>query len=150
MSKKAVRVFEYVAISLFLLVVVSLTSIVVYRAVIGSDWYQEIRIRDGFIAQKEKLQSENAIDYLGINGVNAPLRYFPADDPLLFFDLSCENYSLLASEEEIRDLFRETSITVFFKDGSQTHFYISDQNELYWGSLKVDCPSLLRWYSQYK
>ncbi len=147
MSQTAKKVWEYVIIILFLLIVVSLIGIQTYRYVIHSDWYSEKKARESFSAITEKLQSEGSIDSLAIYKTGASLRYFPFDDPLLFSNLCCEEFFFL-EDEEAEEIYSLNSITVFFLDGTQTHFFVSDENELFWGSLKIECPALLAWYGQ--
>ena len=52
-------------------------------------------------------------------------------------------------EEKIEEILSYDWIMVTFRDASKSMYFISPQDEIYWGtSIQVKCPSLLNWYKE--
>lgn len=145
---KARKIFEFTVIGLFIAIVASLVSICAYRAIIASDWYDSLQIKKNFLSATEKLWDESLIDNIGISDDDAGIEYFFDFDGDIFSDLSCDKYERLKDEERIREIYRSDWVTVFFKDGSQMSFFVTEDLRIYWGATEVTCPSLLEWYKE--
>ena len=53
--------------------------------------------------------------------------------------------------EMVEEILTYDWIMVTFKDASKSIYFISPEEEIYWGtSFMVDCPSLLKWYKENK
>lgn len=141
------RSAEWIVIGLFLAFVVSFSSIQIYRAVIGSDWYNEKLTKKSFTAITEKLNEADNINYIQIDSEGEAL-FIHAVPSLLFDDISLKSFETVKDFEKQREIFNQTCIVVFYKDGTPTSFFITEDSEIYWGTIKVECPSLLSWYNE--
>ena len=138
------KIAEWTVIVLFLVIVVSVASIFIYRAVIGSDWYIEGQTEDGYNQMVKMVNNYENIDCIK---VDIDTEEFIFDAPKeLFDDISCKSFKPITDSEELVRLFKDGDfVTVFYRDGSYHSFSVID-GEVYWGgSLKVECPSLLAW-----
>ena len=147
MSSKAKRIAEWILIGLFIAIVASIASILIYRSVVNSDWYTERQARKSFEQMVEKVN--NDIKYIEVDD-NVEYRYI-YDAPFeLFDDLKIKSYERVEDIEKLLKIWRsEPCVTVFFNDNTATSFYIAEDGKVYWGELfEVDCPSLLDWYNE--
>ena len=151
MSSKAKRIAEWIFIGLFVAIVASVASILIYRSVVNSDWYTERQARKSYAQMVEKINDTDNIKYVEIefDDDNDLLNIYDAPAEL-FDDLKIIRYEQVDDIEKLLALYRsEPCITVFFNDNTATSFYIAEDGELYWGALfEVDCPSLLDWYTE--
>ena len=144
---KAKRIAEWILIGLFIAIVASIASILIYRSVVNSDWYTERQARKSFEQMVEKVN--NDIKYIEVDD-NVEYRYI-YDAPFeLFDDLKIKSYERVEDIEKLLKIWRsEPCVTVFFNDNTATSFYIAEDGKLYWGALfEVDCPSLLDWFNE--
>lgn len=146
MKLKAKTIVEWVIIGLFIFIIIFIVSIQIYRSVLKSDWYHEQQTKKSFSQITQKL-NEN-INNIKID--HAGEIQFIHDIPMdLFDDLHATDYQRIEDIEELREIWSQDCVTVFFEEGSPTSFFITENEEIYWGTdLKVECPSLLHWYKQ--
>lgn len=148
---KTKRIAEWIFIGLFVAIVASVASILIYRSVVNSDWYTERQARKSHAQMVEKINDTDNIKYVEIefDDGNDLLNIYdvPAE---LFDDLKIIRYEQVDDIEKLLALYRsEPCITVFFNDNTATPFYIAEDGKLYWGALfEVDCPSLLDWFNE--
>ena len=151
MSSKAKRIAEWLFIGLFVAIVASVASILIYRSVVNSDWYTERQARKSYAQMVEKINDTDNIKYVEIefDDDNDLLNIYDAPAEL-FDDLKIIRYEQVDDIENLLALYRsEPRITVFFNDNTASSFYITEEGKLYWGELfEVDCPSLLDWYNE--
>ena len=139
---KIKKMAEWAVIILFGIIVVSLVSIFVYRAVISSDWYIEEQIKKSYNQMVEKVNDHDNIKHIQTNIAETEGVIFDVPSEL-FDDISCNNFRYVTDSEERYRIFKGDFVTVFYLDGTYTSFCILDR-EIYWGTdLKIECPSLL-------
>ncbi len=147
MFKNTKKIFEYGIISLFLVIVVSLASVSIYRSVIKSDWYSERQMKNSFIEMTEKVNNSEKIEYIKIenNGAEKLIYDVPED---LFDDISCDSFESVKDPMKQREIFSGALVAAFYEDGTYTAFFITN-GELYFGTeLKIKCPSLMAWLNE--
>ena len=149
MSSKAKIIAEWIFIGLFVAIVASVASILIYRSVVNSDWYTERQARKSYAQMVEKINDTDNIKYIEIDFDNDLLYIYDAPAEL-FDDLKITSYERVEDIEKLLALYRsEPCITVFFNDNTATSFYLTEDGKVYWGELfEVDCPSLLDWYNE--
>ena len=147
MEKKRTNIFEWIFIGLFLAMIVSFTSIQVYRAVINSDWFIEIQDKKNFTQTAEEVNTPSNIQYIRVENIAG--EYLVYDIPReLFDDLVITNYERIDDVEKRREIFRQNCITIFLNDNTSTSLFITDDGKLYWETyLRCECNSLLQWYN---
>ena len=150
MSSKAKIIAEWIFIGLFVAIVASVASILIYRSVVNSDWYTERQARKSFEQMVEKVNNTDIIKYIEIEFDDNDLLNIYDAPAELFDDLKIIRYEQVDDIEKLLALYRsEPCITVFFNDNTATSFYIAEDGKVYWGELfEVDCPSLLDWYNE--
>jgi hypothetical protein len=147
MSKKALRIIEFSAIAALAAVVVAYLSITAYRAVISSDWYNEMLTEKSFKNVFESVNDTVGIKYVKVDD-NIEERFIEDVPAALFDDMRAISYERTSDIEKLRDIWSQGCVTVFFYDGTYESFFITDDGEIYWGAdLEVECPSLLKWYA---
>ena len=145
--KKATKLIEWIVIGLFIAIVTSVVSILIYRSVVNSDRYREWQTKKSFSQVAEKVNEAEKIDYIKVDG-DGEDRFIYDIPAELFDDLSIKSYEHIEDIEKQIEIWSQGCVTVFYTDGTTTSFFITEEGELYWGtSLKVECPSLLAWYS---
>ena len=148
---KAKRIAEWILIGLFIAIVASVSSILIYRSVVNSDWYTERQARKSYAQMVEKVNDTDKIKYIEIEFDNDNDLLYIYDAPAeLFDDLKIIRYEQVEDIEKLLALYRsEPCITVFFNDNTASSFYLTEEGKLYWGELfEVDCPSLVDWYNE--
>ena len=150
MSSKAKIIAEWIFIGLFVAIVASVASILIYRSVVNSDWYTERQARKSFEQMVEKVNNTDIIKYIEIEFDDNDLLNIYDAPAELFDDLKIIRYEQVDDIEKLLALYRsEPCITVFFNDNTATSFYLTEDGKVYWGELfEVDCPSLLDWYNE--
>ena len=69
----------------------------------------------------------------------------------LFDDMTCDNFKEIDDPVMVDEILTYDWIMAVFKDASKSIYFISPDDEIYWGtSFKVNCPSLLKWYKENK
>jgi hypothetical protein len=149
MLKNTKKILEYGIIGLFLVIVVSLASVSIYRSVINSDWFSERQMKNYFIEMTEKVNNSEKIEYIKVeNNGDEKLIYDVPED--LFDDISCDSFESVKDPIKQREIFSGTLVAVFYEDGTYTAFFITNE-ELYFGTdLKIKCPSLMVWVNEIK
>ena len=147
MLKNTKKILEYGIIGLFLVIVVSLASVSIYRLVINSDWFSERQMKNYFIEMTEKVNNSEKIEYIKVeNNGDEKLIYDVPED--LFDDISCDSFESVKDPIKQREIFSGTLVAVFYEDGTYTAFFITNE-ELYFGTdLKIKCPSLMVWVNE--
>ena len=147
MLKNTKKILEYGIICLFLVIVVSLASVSIYRSVINSDRYSERQMKNYFIEMTEKVNNSEKIEYIKVeNNGDEKLIYDVPED--LFDDISCDSFESVKDPIKQREIFSGTFVAVFYEDGTYTAFFITNE-ELYFGTdLKIKCPSLMVWVNE--
>ncbi len=144
---KVKKIMEWLIIGLFIAIVASITSILIYRAVINSDWYNEKQTKKYFSEVVERVNNIENITNIKVDD-NIEVRFINEAPVELFDDMIAKSYERIEDIEKRHEIFRQGCVTVFYKDATQDSFFITDDGELYWGTdLKIECPSLLEWYN---
>ncbi len=147
MSKKTLRIIEISAIAALATVVIIYISITAYRAVISSDWYNERLAEKSFANVFECVNDSDSIKYIKVDD-NIEERFIEDVPAELFDDMRAISYERTDNIEKLRDIWSQGCVTVFFYDGKNESFFITDDGEIYWGvDLQVECLSLLNWYA---
>lgn len=154
MGDKRTKRIELICIGVFVAIIASFASIQIYRAVVNSDWYNEMQTQRSFQQIVKQVNDVDNIDYIKIyskiDGVGEEKLFYdvPAE---LFDDISSKSYDRIEDINELIEIITQNFVTVFYKNGNPTSFYITDDGEIYWEtSLKIECPSLLEWYNNNK
>lgn len=63
---KTKRIVEWIFIGLFITIVASVASILIYRSVVNSDWYTERQARKSYAQMVEKINDTDNIKYVEI------------------------------------------------------------------------------------
>ena len=143
---KAKRIFELVIICLFVIIVTAIASILIYRYVVNSDWYQQAQAKGSFSEVKKRLSDGGDIQYIKIDddGEERFIYVFPDE---LFDDLSAKNYERIEDSDTRHEIWSGVCITVFYEDRQGPSFFLTKDGKLYWAyDLEVECPSLVAWY----
>ena len=148
MVKKITRIAEWVIIGLFIAIVASIASIMIYHSIVNSDWYSERQTKKSFSQVVKKVNEADNIQYIKVDD-NTEERFVYDIPEELFDDLSAISYVPVENVEEWIEIWSQNCITVFYKDEeATTSFFITDDNELYWVDIKIECPSLLSWFNE--
>ncbi len=145
---KIKRIATWIIIGLFIAIVVSISSIQIYRSVVNSDWYIEKQAKKSFYEVVEKVNNADEIKYIKVD--DSTEERFVYDAPTeLFDDLAVKSYERIDDVEKVVEILKQNCVTVFFNDGTTSSFFITYDGELYWGTdLKIECPSLLSWFEK--
>ncbi len=143
---KAKRIFELVIVCLFAIIVTSISSILIYRYVVNSDWYIEAQTKKSFSEVKERLGETDGIKYIKIDDNGEELFVYDIPEEL-FDDLSAKHYERVEDLETRLEIWSGICITVFYEEGQGPSFFLTEDGKLYWAyDLEVECPSLIAWY----
>ncbi|MBR7162099.1 MAG: hypothetical protein IKD07_06750, partial [Clostridia bacterium] len=127
------RIAEWIVIVLFITVIVSVSSIQIYRSVVNSDWYIEKKAKKIFFETVEKVNNPDHIKYIKIDDNTEEI--FVYDAPVeLFDDLHVKSYEQIEDIEKLAEIWSQNCVTVFFNDGTATSFFITHSGEIYWGT----------------
>ncbi|MBQ8848968.1 MAG: hypothetical protein IJ011_01385 [Clostridia bacterium] len=147
MSKKAVKIAEWIVIGLFITIVASVASILTYRSVVNSDWYTEKQARNGLEQAIEDVNDTENIKYIKVD--DNVEEHFIYDAPAeLFDDLTIISFENIRDIEKMHEIWRKPCVTVFFNDGTPVSFNITDDGKVYWETFELQCPSLVDWYNE--
>ncbi len=144
---KAKRIAEGILIGLFIAIVSSILSIQIYRSVVNSEWYNEKQDRKHFSQVVEAVNDTDNIKYIKVDD-NTEERFIYDAPAELFDDLAAKSYERINDIEKQIQIWSQGCVTVFYNDGTAVSFFITDDGELYWGNLMLECPSLLAWYHE--
>jgi len=129
------------------------SSVYIYKAVISSEWYHQRQLKKAYSQEYAHINDEDKIIYVGIstNGEDGPWEYFYDAPASLFDDMTCDDFTEIDNPAKVDEILTYDWIMVVFKDASKSIYFISPEDEIYWGtSFTVDCPSLLYWYKENK
>ncbi len=144
---KAKRIAEWILIGLFIAIVVSITSIQIYRSVVNSDWYIEKQDRKNLEQAIDSVNDVDSIKYIKVDD-NIEERFIYDAPAELFDDITVISYEANMDIEIWRAIFNNPMVTVFFVEGSPVSFNISDDGKVYSGAFELQCPSLIDWYNE--
>lgn len=145
------NILKWVVILFAAVLVIAIASIFIYRAVIETEWYHAKQLEKGFEEEKIRLNEHDQIIYLALDQGDEDWEYFYDVPETIFDDMACYEFDEIDDVDTIRAIWREDCVAVHFKNGARIIFFITEEDEIYWGmSLKIECPSLLRWYKEHK
>ena len=149
MSLRLKRIAEWIVIGLFIAIVSSFTSIMIYRSAVNSDWYTEKQARRSLGQTVEKVNDLGNIKYIEVDDT-VEQRYIYDAPAELFDDIEIISYERTRDIEKLLSIWRNRPcVTVFFNDKTAASFYITEDGKVLWGELfELECPSLLAWYSE--
>lgn len=129
------------------------SSVFIYKAIIGTEWYHEKMLKKAFQEELLHINNHKNMIYVGISqdGEDGDWQYFYDAPEELFDDMTCDDFNEIDDPDKVKEILGYDWIMVIFKDASKSIYFISPQDEIYWGtSFQVDCPSLLNWYKENK
>ena len=144
MKKK--QFFEHFFIILFVVILLLFLGITTYQSIVTSDWYVENERKKEFQEDISKLNDEGIkyIEYY--DAVTNTEEYFYDIDVSIFSEVACEDYSITLNQLDRHKVFSSDRISVFFEDGSLIDFYITDDFDVYWDTMKIKADNLITWY----
>ena len=125
----------------------------IYRAVIQTEWYHTQQLKKAFRMEKAHVNNHDQIIYVGISpqGNDDSWQYFYDAPVELFDDMTCDNFKEIDDPAMVEEILGYDWVMVIFRDASKSIYFISPEEEIYWGtSFTVECPSLLEWYKANK
>ena len=153
MIKDKSVILKWITIVFCLLFLLVAGSGFIYKAVIETEWYHVRMLEKAFKEEQHHLNDHDKIIYVGISpqGNDDTWQYFYDVPENLFDDISCDNFDEIDDPEKVKEILGYDWIMVVFKDASKSMYFISPEEEIYWGtSFTVECPSLLQWYKENK
>lgn len=147
------EILKWSTIIFIVVVLVGFGSVFAYKAVIETEWYHTQMLKKAFRQEKAHLNDHKQIIYVGISpqGNDDTWEYHYDVPEELFDDISCDNFKEISDTEKIEEILGYDWIMIIFKDASKSIYFISPEEEIYWGtSFTVECPSLLEWYREKK
>lgn len=138
--------FEYFFIILFGVIIVLFLGITTYQSIVTSDWFIQNERKKEFQEDIIKLNDEE-IEYIEYyNAVTNTEEYYYDIDISIFSEMTCDDYSKTLDQLERHEVFSSDRISVFFEDGSLIDFYITDDFDIYWDTMKIKADNLIAWY----
>lgn len=147
------NILKWITIAFCMLFILAISSVFIFKAVKESDWYHEYKLKEAFQDELLHINEQDKIIYVGISpkGDDNNWKYFRDVPDYLFDDMTCDNYDEIDDPDKVKEILGYDWIMVIFKDASKSLYFISPQDEIYWGtSFPVECPSLLNWYKDNK
>ena len=129
------------------------SSVFIYKAVISSEWYHTRQLEKAFEEEFLRINDHDKIIHIGISpqGNADTWQYFYDTPENLFHDMTCDNFEEIDDPDMVKEILSYDWIMVIFKDASKSIYFVSPEEEIYWGtSFQVECPSLLKWYKENK
>lgn len=123
----------------------------IYKAVTQTEWYHLRMMKKAFENEYVHVNEDSQILTIGISpaGQDDSWKYSYDIPETLFDDMTCNEFKEIEDEEKIEEILSYDWIMVTFRDASKSMYFISPQDEIYWGtSIQVKCPSLLNWYKE--
>lgn len=143
------KIFDRVIFAVFLVMAAAIAVGLIYRWVSHSGWYQEGQVRKEFQDLAAKVQDAESIVRIEIDRLGSEVQVIYDMPEELFDDFGCAGYSPVTEEERQREIFASDVVRVVYEDESGSVFHITEEGEIYWNYLKINCPSLVEWYSSY-
>jgi len=146
-------ILKWIVVILCCLFFLSLGSVYIYKAIITSGWYHQRQLHKAYNQEYAHINEADKIIYVGVsqNGEDGPWNCDYDAPESLFDDMTCNDFNEIEDTQMVEEILTYDWIMVTFKDNSKSIYFISPQDEIYWGtSFKVECPSLLRWYKKQK
>lgn len=142
------KTFENLTITIFVILVIALVFIAIYKSIVNSTWYEEKHREHSFLNVTTKLNTIGAINYIELYDAhsNAETYYYDFEEDM-FSEIACNNYLKCLNDFESQKIFASNRITVFFFDDSFVDFYVTDDLKIYWGNVvEINAPQLINWY----
>ena len=146
-------IIKWVVIGFCALFLLACSSVFIYKEVITSEWYHLGQLKKAYKQEYAHINEADKIIYIGIsaNGEDGPWEYYSDAPDYLFDDMTCDNFKEIDDPVMVDEILTYDWIMAVFKDASKSIYFISADDEIYWGtSFKVNCPSLLKWYKENK
>ena len=147
------NILKWIVIVFVAVGLLTVASGFIYRAVIQTEWYHTQQLKKAFRQEKVHVNNHDQIIYVGISpqGNDDFWQYFYDTPVELFDDMTCDNFKEIDDPDKVEEILGYDWVMVIFKDASKSIYFISPEEEIYWGtSFTVDCPSLLQWYKENK
>lgn len=139
------KVVDRVVFAVFLV----MAATIAFGLISNSGWYQERQTRKDFRDLAAKVQDAESIVRIEIDRLGSEGQVIYGVPEKLFDDFGCVGYSPVAEEERQREIFASDVVRVVYEDASSSVFHITEEGEIYWNYLKINCPSLVEWYLSY-
>lgn len=123
----------------------------IFKAVKQTEWYHLRMMEKAYETEYVHVNEASQILSVGISpeGKDDTWEYFYEVPKTLFDDMTCDNFEEIEEPGKVQEILSYDWIMVTFRDASKSIYFISPQGDIYWGtSLKIECPSLLRWYKE--
>lgn len=143
------KIADRVIFAVFLVMAVTIAVGLIYRWVSNSGWYQERQVRKEFQELTAKVKDAEGIVRIKIDRIGSGEEFIYDVPEKLFDDLGCAEYSRVTEEEKCREISSSDAVIVVYEDETYSIFHITEEGEVYWNYLKMNCPSLVEWYSSY-
>lgn len=143
------KIADKVVLAVFLVMAAAIASGFIYRSVTNSGRYQEGQARKEFQELEAKVKDAEGIMHIAIDRIDSGQQFIYDVPEKLFEDLVCAGYSRVTEEEKQREISKSDVVIVVYEDESYSIFHITEEGEVYWNYLKMNCPSLVEWYSSY-
>lgn len=128
-------------------------SLFAYKQIISTEWYHQQMLKKAFRQELVHVNDADQIIFVAISpeGRDDSWQYFYDAPDALFDDMTCNNFEEIDDPAMVEEILTYDWIMVTFKDASKSIYFISPEDEIYWGtSFTVECPSLLKWYKENK
>lgn len=143
------KIADRVVFAVFLVMAAAIASGLIYRSVTNSGWYQEGQARKEYQELAAKVKDAESIVRIKIDRIGSGEQFIYDVPEKLFEDLGCAGNSRVTEEEKQREISKSDAVIVVYEDESYSIFHITEEGEVYWNYLKMNCPSLVEWYSSY-
>ena len=143
------KIADRVVFAVFLVMAAAIAAGLIYRWVSNSGWYQEGQARKEFQELAAKVKDADSIVRIKIDRTYSGEEFIYDVPEKLFEDLGCAGYSRVTEEEKCRKISASDAVIVVYEDESYSIFHITEEGEVYWNYLKMNCPSLVEWYLSY-
>lgn len=128
-------------------------SLFAYKQIISTEWYHQQMLKKAFRQELLHVNNDDQIIFVAISpeGRDDSWQYFYDAPAELFDDMTCNNFEEIDDPAMVEEILTYDWIMVTFKDASKSIYFVSPEEEIYWGtSFTVECPSLLQWYKENK
>lgn len=143
------KIADRVVFAVFLVMAAAIAAGLICRWVSNSGWYQEGQAKKEFQELAAKVKGAEGIARIEIDRIDSGEQFIYDVPEKLFEDLGCAGYSRVTEEEKQREISKSDAVIVVYEDETYSIFHITEGGEVYWNYLKMNCPSLVEWYSSY-
>jgi len=146
-------ILKWIVIVMCVSVLLIAGSLYIYKVIIGTEWYHQQMLKKAFRQELVHVNDEDQIIFVAFSpqGRDDSWQYYYDAPVELFDDMTCDNFEEIDDSAMVEEILTYDWVMVTFKDASKSIYFISPEDEIYWGtSFTVDCPSLLAWYKENK